>query len=196
MNAKLTWVLCLTVFVAIGGCSDSDGDQEGTGNGGSPSGPGEGSSGGGAGGTLSFTPPAGWTVQEGNDDSTVLVASRPLEPGDTYVENIRFVRVSKFMLPDTLEEWATKQLDNASNWFKDVEVVSNRTVRIGNVEAREIVYTCSEYNVGGIEGPFLIKEWLILGDPDGYYLTAASLQSNWDKYGLAIDAAAQSLNWQ
>lgn len=144
---------------------------------------------------LAYTPPAGWEVVKNPSHSTLSVASRPPKAGDKYAENITLLKGSAILLKDkTLDGYVEVTMKGVRDFGEDVKILSSETVKIGDVEAREIVFTCSKHQ--GWKMPFKIRKWLVLSHGDVYDLTAISLQSTYADHEETFNAVGKSLRWE
>ncbi|MCG3178246.1 MAG: hypothetical protein BIFFINMI_00572 [Phycisphaerae bacterium] len=143
---------------------------------------------------LTFTPPDGWKVAEKPASSTLLVASRPLKPDDKYADNLSLTKGPAIVLKDkTLDGFEQTTMKGLETTSANIQIISSKSVKVGDVQAKEIVFTCSKY--GGWDMPWKVKMWLVLGYRGCYNLTAHGLQSTFAEYEPAFDAAAQTLRW-
>lgn len=142
---------------------------------------------------LTYTPPEGWNFSK-NSQSKASLAVRPRVEGDRYIENIMLTRGPAALKENkTLAGYVETHMAGIKKFSKDFNMLSSETVKFGDVEAQEIVFTCSRF--GGLNMPFKIKKWLVVGYGNVYDMTATSLQSDFDQYEKIFDKAAQSMRW-
>lgn len=148
-----------------------------------------------AGKTLTYTPPNGWTLKEKPEDGIASRAWRAAKGDEPYPPNITLSHFGTILAPKTLEAWAEMRTGQIQRYQKDAKVLSNKAVRIGDLRAWEILFTCTAYLGFDVGEPFRVHELLVLAPGTSYTWTAGALASQ-EADNALVAAAAKTLRWE
>jgi len=193
MRSRLVVWLCVAAMAA--GCSSS----ENGGNGGGGSEPDiPGIIKGAPEGTMAYTIPEGWkaTEEDGRPEGYLSVIVRPDKADEKPKVNVSLTltKVGNILLSDGLEGWAEKAIDGAKSFREEAKIVSNKVVKLGEYDAREVVYTWKYAK----EADFTMKTkiWMVQGREDSFSLMAQADTETFAAQEAVIDAAAQSIRFE
>jgi hypothetical protein len=137
---------------------------------------------------FSITFPADWEIKP--NPPTIVSASRPAAPGDTFRENVN-VCVEALPRPLTPDEYVDAAIALLKKTFPGTAEVERGKVALGGADARYIVYT---FKIGALQ----LKN-LAYSVPRGltcFVITCTATPDTFDKYRPAFEEIANSLKME
>jgi hypothetical protein len=192
MTRILLTLLC-SVLIAVAGCDDSSKSDNGSGSDSQAGNGGDGPSGE---VVLAYTVPDDWEVTERPGSFVLSTAMSPAD-ADGVRANLTLMYNSLLLMPDkTLKGCADKHLSGlkGSSQLKNLKVVKNEPVKVGKVDAQEIIYTSDSY--AGVDMAYKVRMWIVLSKDHVYYLTSGNTLKAFDTIDPVLDKVVATLRWE